>query len=195
MFSIVVPYLSTSKTILKCKHFLKKYTLNPYELIEIVDNVDVYDAFNRGVQQANYDKVLLLNDDMYVSPNWDEYYIKYHTPELILTGILVEPGAISVSDKNICKNFGTEPDTFDEEEFVNFAKNLPSEDEIIHDLKGWYMPIMFNKNTFIPYPNEIKYPHANDVTLIDDILPKQNFKFARVNSVVYHLQGFSRRSS
>jgi hypothetical protein len=193
-FSIVIPYLSSSKTIAKCKHFLEKYTTNEYELVEIVDSTDVYDAFNSGVYAATSDKVILLNDDMYVSPGWDELYIKYHEPNLILTGFLVEPGFVPVASENICENFGMDPDSFDEDGFVSFAKQFSENDEITYDAKGWFMPIMFNKNTFIPYPNEIKYPYPNDITLIKEILPANNFKFAQVNSIVYHLQNFSNRS-
>jgi hypothetical protein len=193
-FSIVIPYLSSSKTIEKCKYFLEKYTTNEYELVEIVDSSDVYDAYNKGVQNASNDRVILMNDDMYVSPGWDEMFIKYHEPNLILTGFVVEPGYVQVANENICKDFGLDPDSFDENGFVAFAKEFSKDIEIVHGGRGWFMPVMFNKNTFVPYPNEIKYPHPNDITLILEMLPALNFKFAQVNSVIYHLQNFSKRS-
>jgi hypothetical protein len=194
-FSIIIPYLSSSKTINKCKYYLEKNTTNPYELVEIVDSFDVYEAFNLGVERAQHDLVILLNDDMYVSEGWDELFCKYHQPNLILTCILVEPGIVAVSNRNICMDFGLDPDSFDEGGFELFAQTIArTREPIEYDEKGWYMPIAFNKNTFIPYPNEVKYPHPNDVTLIDQILPQLGYKFAKVSSTVYHLQNFSKRS-
>lgn len=191
--SVVIPYLSTSTTINLCKSLLKENTVGELELVEIVDSRDVYDAFNNGVYKATNDLVILLNDDMYVSPGWDTLYHKYHEPNLILTGILVEPGVVPVSERNVCRNYGTTPLTFNRSAFEDFASQFESYPEIIYDRKGWYMPIAFNKKTFIPYPNEIKYPHPNDITLIDHILLSRGFKFAQVKSVVYHLQNFSAR--
>lgn len=191
--SVVVPYLSTSRTIELCKHYLNKFTICELEIVEIVDSTDVYDAFNSGVQKASNDLVVLLNDDMYVSPGWDILYTKYHKEDLVLTGILVEPGVVPVSSRNVCRNYGTTPETFNEQAFLDFTNQFADYPEIVYDRKGWYMPIAFNKKTFIPYPNTIKYPHPNDITLIDQILPQTGFKFAQIKSIVYHLQNFSKR--
>ena len=60
MYSIVIPYLSNSKYIEQCKHYLQLNSTLPYELVEIVDETDVYYAFNSGVYKAKYDKVVLL---------------------------------------------------------------------------------------------------------------------------------------
>ena len=57
------------------------------------------------------------------------------------------------------------------------------------------MPISFNKSTFIPYPNEIKFPQfPNDKILIDEILPKNGFSFCKIKSFMYHLQNFSNKN-
>ena len=64
MYSIVIPYLSKSKYIEQCKHYIKQNSALDYELVEIVDESDVYYAYNHGVYKAKYDKVILLNDDM-----------------------------------------------------------------------------------------------------------------------------------
>ena len=134
---------------------------------------------------------------MYVSPGWDIPYVTHHKPKTILTGILIEPGIIPVNSQNICANFGTSPKNFNAELFFNFVKESKNSNDpdILYNTKGWYMPIAFNNQTFIPYPNTIKYPHPNDIELIDNILPSKGYIFARVKSYVYHLQNYSSRNN
>jgi len=188
-FSIVLPYLSNSPCVDLCKALLEKNTTNSYELIEIVDNVDVYDAYNKGALSAKNDIVVLLNDDMFVSPNWDELYVKHCKPKTAVTGYLVESGRIPVATQNIMYNCGTTLETFDYDRFIEFINTLDSE-EVKNGL-GWYMPVAFHKSTFVCYPNEIKYPHPNDITLFHDILPIMNFEFLQVASYMYHLQNYT----
>jgi hypothetical protein len=192
-FSIVIPYLSKSSCINLCKDILKENTKHSYELIEIIDSNDVYDAYNTGVAKASTNTVVLMNDDMFVSKNWDEYYIKHTKDKTICTGYLVEPGVIPVSNKNIMLDFGISPETFRKNEFQKWCDATSSViPEFKENCKGWYMPISFNKDTFIPYPNTVKFPHPNDITLLDEILPMMGFKFLKVKSFVYHLQNYSR---
>jgi len=190
--SIVLPYLSNSTCIDICKKYLKQNTINNYELIEIIDETDVYSAYNQGVLKANCDVVILLNDDMFVSPGWDVPFFEHCKQNTVVTGYLVESGRIPVNDRNIEYNCGITPETFDYEKFNTFvSQNITKVPEIIHNCKGWYMPVAFHKKTFVEYPNEIKYPHPNDIDLFENILPKLNFNFIKVNSFVYHLQNYS----
>ena len=194
-FSIVLPYLSNSECIDLCKKMLHDNSKYSYELIEIIDCNDVYYAYNEGVKRANTNIVILINDDMFVSKNWDEYYIKYTNNKNVCTGYLVEPGVIGVSHKNIKKDFGKTPEKFNRIEFENWAmKQKIKTKEYIENQKGWYMPISFNKDTFIEYPNESKFPTPNDIILIDEILPSKGYNFLKINSYVYHLQNFSNKN-
>lgn len=188
-FSIVLPYLSKSPCIDLCKELLQKNTVNEYELIEIVDNTDVYAAYNDGAFNAKNDIILLLNDDMFVSPGWDELYIKYCEPKTVVTGYLIESGRIPVASQNISYNCGTTLETFDYQKFIDFSLTL-NNPEVRNDL-GWYMPVAFHKSTFINYPNDIKYPHPNDITLIKDLLPQMGYRYLQVASYVYHLQNYT----
>lgn len=190
--SIVLPYLSKSKSISLCKDLLYKNTKNDFELIEIVDNTDVYEAFNSGVLKSKNDIVVLINDDMFVSPNWDVLYCKHIKPKMVLTGYLIESGYLIPNSRCIEMNFGTDIESFDYDSFIQYSNNL-NYPEIVENSKGWYMPVCFNKSTFIPYPNEIKYPHPNDVLLIDHILENMGYTFCKVASYVYHLQRYSTR--
>lgn len=193
-FSVVISYPSWSKCIETFKKYLYENTTNQFELVEIVDYNDVYRAFNEGVKKAKHELVICICDDMFVSKGWDELYLKYADGKTILTGCLVESGIIPVSQKNIEYNCGDTPQNFDYNKFENYINIIKDEiPEVVLGKKGWYMPILFYKSKFIEYPNEIKFPHPNDILLIDYILPKEGFKFAQIKSFVYHLQIASSR--
>ena len=85
MYSIVVPYLRSSKEIERFFYYLKLNSLYPHEIIEIIDETDVYYAFNRGVYQAKYDTVVLISSDMIVAKHWDKFIPIYSNQKTILT--------------------------------------------------------------------------------------------------------------
>lgn len=196
MYSIVIPYLSRSKYIDACKHYLQVNSKYPYELVEIVDETDVYYAFNYGVYKAKYDRVILLNDDMVVSKNWDEHfvdnikedtYVTCNVVEHVLTGGIIRP-ITNIHIQNLVHDCGDNIDNFDYNKFQTFvdSQNQPT---VMHGSKGWYMPFGVHRKSFISYPNRIKFPlYENDVILIDMILPHLGYKFVKVNSFVYHFQ-------
>ena len=193
-FSVVISYPSWSKCIETFKKYLYENTTNEFELVEMVDYNAVYRAFNEGVKKAKHELVICICDDMFVGKGWDEKYLEYADRETILTGYLIESGIIPVSLKNIEYNCGDTPQNFDFDKFSEYVNLIENQyPPIAYNKKGWYMPILFYKSRFIEYPNEIKFPHPNDVTLIDDILPKEGFRFAQVKSFVYHLQVASSR--
>jgi hypothetical protein len=195
MLSIIVPYLSNSKCINLFKEVLKENTSSQYELIEIVDETDVYYAFNQGVKKSKGDIVVLINDDMFVSKNWDISFIKYAQGKTLITGYVVEPGVIQVSDKNIQGDFGKHPNKYERQKFEKWADKQSNEIPEYINGKGWYMPLAIQKEYFIEYPNDIKYPHPNDCILIDEIMPRQGYNFIKVNSFFYHLQAFTTHSN
>lgn len=194
MLSIIVPYLSTSPCIEIFKQMIKENTASEYELVEIVDSTDVYDAFNSGVKRANGELVALLNDDMFVGKDWDVNYVKYTKEKTVCTGYLVEPGVIPVSSRNIHKDFGRSPSSFRKEEFLKWSDEKRETLPEVIDGMGWFMPLVMEKKHWIDYPNEKKHPHPNDIELLEKILPSMGYKYLKVNSVVYHLQAFTTQS-
>ena len=189
-YSIVIPHLSDSKTIKICLDAINTNSYYNNEIITIVDEKDVYYAFNKGVYQASCETVVLMNDDMIVSKHWDKNIPLYSKQDTLLTGYVVEPnpGKMLSGPENIQHDCGTTPDTFNYNKFQEFVNNQNVPD-IIFDKKGWYQPLVVNQKSFISYPNILKFPeYANDVTLLEQIMPNQGYKFAQINMFVYHLQ-------
>lgn len=196
-YSIVIPHLSSSDCINLCIESIKKNSVYENEIITIVDETDVYYAFNKGVFQAKNETVVLLNDDMIVSKDWDKYIPLYSKQDTILTGHVVEPnpGKLLLGPECIRFDCGTNAKNFDSEKFQKFV-NQQSVPEIAYGKKGWYQPLVVNQKSFVSYPNILKFPeYANDITLIDEILPKLNYKFAQIDMFVYHLQRQATRKS
>lgn len=195
MYTIVIPYLSNSKYIEQCKHYLKQNSALDYELVEIVDETDVYYAYNLGVYKASFDKVVLLNDDMFVSKNWDINFVKYITRDTCVTGYVVEPSPGIVYRyitnepvKNVGYDCGKTLDTFDYNKFQAYADAYPAP-EVLNNQKGWYMPFGVYKKSFVSYPNLQLFPQSpNDMILLDIVLPNLGYKFAKVKSFFYHFQ-------
>jgi hypothetical protein len=189
-YSVVIPHLSNSDYIDSCIEYLKRNSMYEHEIIKIVDETDVYYAFNKGVYQANCDIVVLLNDDMIVSKNWDEH-IPLCTEDTFLTGLVVEakPGRMQPGYPHCIEHdCGDTIDVFDYDKFQNFVDTTkPSVPNFQANRIGWYMPFVVHRKSFVSYPNIKKFPlHENDVLLLENILPYCGYTVALINSFVYH---------
>lgn len=188
-YSIVIPHLSNSKCIEQCLKYLKLNSLYEHEIVEILDETDVYYAFNKGVYQCKSDTVVLLSDDMMVAKNWDKYIPLYSDQKTILTGYVVEPkpGKSSTGFQNIGYDCGYNYN-FNYDKFQQFvdSQTIP---EFIHNERGWFQPLVVNQRSFMTYPNIEKFPFSpNDVKLLEDLMPMAGYNFARINMFVYHFQ-------
>jgi len=190
-YSVVIPYLSNSDYIDGCIDHLKRNSKYEHEIIRIVDETDVYYAFNKGVYQANCDIVVLLNDDMFVSKDWDEHFLTYCTEDTFLTCNVVEahPGSMLPGSPHCIEcDCGEDMETFNFDKFQSFVdSNKPNLPKIQMDKIGWYMPFIVHKKSFVSYPNIKKFPtQSNDVLLLEHVLPHCGYKVALLNSFVYH---------
>ncbi len=196
MYSIVIPHLSDSEYIDTCIEYIKKNSKYTPEIIQIVDETDVYYAFNKGVYQANNDIVVLMNDDMIVSENWDENIPLFLSEDTFLTFNVVEanPGHMNGGPECINYNCGDNLENFNYTKFAEFAQQNKNSLPIIRfNQIGWYMPFVVHRKSFVSYPNIDKFPlYANDMTLFHSVLPNLGYKVALLNSFVYH---FSRKGT
>lgn len=195
--SIVVPYLSRSKAFPICKEHIYKNTINEFEIVEVVNSRDVYGAYNTGAAKANGDILVMIGDDMFFSKGWDEYIVKYIKPYTIVFTHLIEKEAGQLHNFNILQDFGDNPENFNSEKFQQFCNYLEDKvPEAIVGQRGWYQPFAVLKSNWVPYPNKIKWPNeheANDIVLIEKILPLYGFDQVRVRSFAYHLQKYTEK--
>ena len=190
-YSVVIPHMSNSKYIDACIEALKHNSCYEHEIVRITDETDVYYAFNKGVYTAQCDIVVLMNDDMIVSKEWDKHIPLFLAEDTFLTFHVVEPNPGKM-DGPECIEFdcGDSLENFDYEKFSEYVEQQKQVTPVIQINKiGWYMPFVVNRKSFVSYPNIDKFPlYANDVTLFHSVLPNLGYKVALLNSFVYHFQ-------
>lgn len=188
-YSIVIPHLSNSNCIDQCIASIQANSYYTPEIVTVVDESDVYYAFNKGVYTAKHETVVLLNDDMFVAKNWDYYIPKYNSPDTLLVGYVIEPNPGNAVCGRQCIKYdcGTTAESFQQDKFQEFV-NILNFAEAVPNGKGWYMPLVVNQKTFVTYPNIKKFPNsANDAILLDMVLPPLGYKFLQIKMFVYHL--------
>lgn len=217
-YSAVVPTRSEKNLQLFLKHFLQNahfcdevlvlwngsradYTRLRYtelgQAVEMIpaSGMDVYEMYNFGVRLAKNEHVLLVNDDMIVSPGFDRRAVERMGRNTVVTFTVVEPGYVDVNHKNVHLNFGFDVDDFDYEGFVKWnLKNLDN-GAVEQAGLGWYMPVIFHKDMLAYvgyYPTDQPFPAPNDITLFDRVA-KESPTYCKMAEAVYHFQRLSQR--
>lgn len=105
---------------------------NGYTFTHSSENIGVCYAMNAMAELANTDYIVYLNDDMYVCPNWDKYFLeaiqKQGDEYFYFSGTMIEP--TSTNNKCVLSpyNFGTTPESFNKTDLLQFVKTAYKED-------------------------------------------------------------------
>ncbi|HLK16844.1 MAG TPA: glycosyltransferase [Fimbriimonadaceae bacterium] len=187
--SVVIPYLSESDCIGRCRELVERNTRTPFEICEIVDCPNVYRAYNDGVAGARGEIVALINDDMFVAPDWDVHLVAAIEEKTVVTTYLVESGRLPVNYRNIARDFGKSVEEFDYERFVGFATERAKQVPETRTGLGWYMPMAVRRKDFLPFPRED--PSIPCDTLLFGVFASRHYRFVQARSFAYHLQRMS----
>lgn len=166
-------------------------TRHDYQLLIDAATPDCpYRVWNRLARSTSADYLLFTNSDVFLAPGWDEPMLEAAARDVIVTGIVVEPGAIGVHVLNHQRNFGMTPEAFDRAAFEAWCADAP-ETPSGH---GWYMPSLHPRETFLALggfdESRGVFPEPLDEYYWD------TWKYAghqvnRVQSFSYHLQNWS----
>ena len=191
--SILIPHLSSpenDKALRVCLDCLIANTNAVYEIIIDTTRGGVYSFINRMARAASADWLVFMNSDVFVAPGWAEPMLAAAAPNKIVTGVIVECGAIGVNTVNVHHNFGMRPETFRRAEFEQWV----AESAVAITGDGWYFPSLHNKEAFLnmggfdtaqgefPVPLDIDYWNK---------WKQSGGMIQRVNSFCYHLQNYS----
>lgn len=163
-------------------------TQRDHEVCTAIDVAGAYEAYNAAAAQARGEVLIFLNDDMFVPQGWDVPMVEATEPKCIVTGYVVEPGRHRVNHRNIQGNFGLDSVSFDRQAFQEFAAGFAEKVPPCEPGFGWYMPFAIRRTDFQAFPTTPETP--NDVVQFG-VYASRNYRFLRVNSVVYHLQKMS----
>lgn len=127
---------------------LNKDVLNKYDdqihVLDLETNHGLCKATNLGVYNAQFDKILIVNDDNVFPPEWDELLLEDFTQGRVITPNQIEPTP-SIFDEMILKSFG-EPEHFDMEGFNKFSSDC-YKNELTN--KGSTLPIFMSKRDYL----------------------------------------------
>lgn len=165
---------------------------------------NVYRAYNKAVELAAGDFVVLINSDMCFSEGWLASLVAAYDGKSVIASRLVESGKLQTGEHGIEKNFGTDIGSYLEDAFLDFANSI-SRDEVAAG--GLFMPILVRKEHFLKvggYPegnlrrnadifsNEIASqgePNiSGDVVFVKKLQTLGISHKTAFNSVVYHFQ-------
>lgn len=166
-------------------------TDHDYEiLIDSTTPGDPYTVINQMAARAAGPWLVFMNSDVFMGPHWDTPMLAAAANDTIVTGVLVESGAIGVAQQNIRANFGMTPDFFHRQAFEQFClqANYPLDGE------GWYFPCLINRGRFIQMgmfdTSEGGFPLPLDIRFWEKWKAAGN-RVQRVASYSYHLQNYS----
>jgi GT2 family glycosyltransferase len=126
------------------KEVLKKYKEH-IDILNLEENVGLCRATNLGVYNAQYDKLLIVNDDNIFPVNYDIRLLESHQPNSVISPNQIEPHP-SMFSQFIIKNLGKDHNDFDLKKFIEFELNISS-NKI--DETGSTLPIFMSKIDYL----------------------------------------------
>ena len=167
-------------------------TVHDYELlVDATTPTNVYGAYNKLAERATTPYIAFTNSDVFLAPGWDVPMMEAANPWTIVTGVIVECGAIPVAAANVEKNFGMTPQAFRRQEFEQWV----AEKQPFPEGRGWYFPSLHDRIAFLVMGgfdvSQGEFPRvAIDKFYWENWRASHHF-VSHVRSYSYHLQCYS----
>jgi glycosyltransferase involved in cell wall biosynthesis len=173
MISVIIPTYKSPEMLDLCLHSCIEGQQNKNQIIVVVDgfydlnkevlekwaeyidvlnleqNVGLCRGTNLGVYNAQYDKILIVNDDNVFPKNWDIHLETDYVKNSLLTPNQIEPYPSMFNQFHI-KDLGKSVDTFDLEYFQEYEKTL---NEVVYkkmpEETGSTLPIFMSKVDYL----------------------------------------------
>ena len=126
------------------KEVLEKYSKH-IDVLNFVENVGLTKATNLGVYNAQYDKILIVNDDNVFPYNWDIELLKDYTPNSVISPNQIEPTPSMFKQFHIM-DCGRDPKTFSLENYWKYEESLRG---LFTDETGSTLPIFMSKIDYL----------------------------------------------
>jgi GT2 family glycosyltransferase len=126
------------------KSVLEKYSKH-IDILNLEENVGLARATNLGVYNAQYDKILIVNDDNVFPIHWDKYLLEAYEPNSVISPNQIEP-IPSMFSQFVIKNLGRDPKTFDLNQFWTFETDKWAYKK---EETGSTLPIFMSKTDYL----------------------------------------------
>lgn len=152
---------------------------------------NVYAAWNEAMLCAKTSWVILANDDMWMTDHAiDELVaLKRRQPKSLPCGLLVESGRIPSGMPEYVKNFGTTPETFQQDAFMAHAATIRQLGKT--EMGRLFQPVLLDRQEYFDLGG---YPDGNIGGISGDKILFQRYEDAGfawttcLGSVSYHVQ-------
>jgi glycosyltransferase involved in cell wall biosynthesis len=126
------------------KSVLEKYSEH-IDVLNLEENIGLPRVTNLGVYNAQYDKILIVNDDNVFPDKWDTKLEEIYKPNSIISPNQIEPYSSMFKQFKI-HDLGRDPKTFDLEAFYSYELTIstPLEEET-----GSTLPIFMSKLDYL----------------------------------------------
>jgi GT2 family glycosyltransferase len=115
------------------------------QILNLEENIGLCRATNLGVYNAEFDKILIVNDDNVFPEAWDQVLLEQYQPGSVLAPNQIEPIPSMFKQFHI-KNLGRDPKTFNINDFWEYEFTI-TEDEI--EESGSTLPIFMSKTDYL----------------------------------------------
>jgi GT2 family glycosyltransferase len=200
LVSILLPHLrnpSNDAALRICLDCIVANTDINYELIveSVAERRDIYGVVNRMAEKAVSEWIIPMNTDVFVSPGWIQPLYDARSFDTIVSPVMVECGAIPVSDRNLERDFGRTPDAFHRAEFDYWVRMGGEwKPDWRADAEAWYWPSLIPRRAFLALGGFNTalggFPDPLDKDF-HERWARAGCGFRRVRSFVYHLQAWS----
>lgn len=138
---VVDGYFEESETV------LQKYP--DVDTIVFEENKGQMTAHNTGVTLAENESILIVNDDNVFPKHWDSDLLEVYSEKLVIAPNQIEP-APSIFKSFVCKQFGTDPRSFNSEAF-HHASQLERQLRLEHKWSddGCTWPLYMSKKLYM----------------------------------------------
>jgi GT2 family glycosyltransferase len=126
------------------KEVLEKWAKH-IDILNLEQNVGLCRGTNLGVYNAQYDKILIVNDDNVFQNKWDTKLEEIYEPNSVISPNQVEPYP-SMFPQFVIKDLGRDSKTFDLKQFWAFEANTMKKQI---DESGSTLPILMSKIDYL----------------------------------------------
>lgn len=197
-FTIILPHKrnpGNNRALSICLDMLQANTVNDFILsMDAAADEPLYERINRMVWHAPTEICVYMASDMFVAPAWDLPMLELYTPRRFVTNIIIEPGAIAMSEQNVQRDFGRKPETFQRAEFEQWTMTDAQSLNVWG--KGWPCCYLFPRDGWLDMGGlETGLYSPDGFTDADSRLwqrwENDGREIIRAKSFVYHLQRWS----
>jgi glycosyltransferase involved in cell wall biosynthesis len=126
------------------KEVLEKYK-DSIQILVLEENAGLCRVTNLGVYNAEFDKILIVNDDNVFPEAWDQVLLEQYKPGSVLAPNQIEPTPSMFRQFHI-RDLGRDPKTFNINDFWEYDFNI-AEDKT--DETGSTLPIFMSKTDYL----------------------------------------------